>query len=73
MLTPTDCVKDRLASYYHWSDKQGLDQAILVSKDNLEKIDIKEIERWSKQENCLEKFSFFFKELKKIIQKKIKY
>lgn len=66
MLTPTDCVKDRLASYYYWNDKQALNQALLVCKDNSEKIDIKEIKRWSKQENHLEKFVFFLDQLKKI-------
>lgn len=65
MLTITDCVKDRLASYYHWNDKQALDQALLVCKDNPKKIDIKEIKRWSKQENHLVKFVFFLNELKK--------
>jgi hypothetical protein len=24
LLTPTDCVKDRLAAYYHWNDPQSL-------------------------------------------------
>ena len=65
MLTPTDCVKDRLASYYHWNDKQALDQALLVCNDKPKKIDIKEIQRWSKQENHLEKFEFFLDKLKK--------
>lgn len=66
MLSPTDCVKDRLASYYHWNDKQALEQAILVCQDNWEKIDIKEIRRWSKQENHLEKFAYFLNQIKKL-------
>jgi hypothetical protein len=49
LLTPTDCVKDRLAAYFHWNDTQSLEQAISVSKNH--KIDIKEIERWSKAES----------------------
>ena len=28
LLTATDCIKDRLAAYYHWRDEQGLEQAI---------------------------------------------
>lgn len=48
LLSPTDCVKDRLAAFYHWNDRQGLEQAILVSIDN--NVDLKEIERWSKNE-----------------------
>jgi hypothetical protein len=32
MLTPTDCIKDRLAAYIHWKDPQGLIQAVMVAK-----------------------------------------
>ncbi len=31
LLTPTDCIKDRLASYIHWNDKQAVEQAALVA------------------------------------------
>lgn len=30
MLSPTDCVKDRLAKFYAWNDAQALYQALLV-------------------------------------------
>ena len=26
-LSPTDSVKDRLAAFYHWGDRQSLEQA----------------------------------------------
>ena len=29
---PTDCVKDRLAGYYHWGDEQNLLQALEVAR-----------------------------------------
>jgi hypothetical protein len=48
ILSPTDCVKDRLASYYHYQDQQGLIQAILVAKSN--KIDLEDIKNWSTNE-----------------------
>jgi len=54
VLTPTDCVKDRLAHYYHWGDNQCLHQAILVAQNY--DIDIKEIELWSEEEGHLETF-----------------
>jgi hypothetical protein len=54
VISPTDCVKDRLAAYYHWNDQQSLLQAILVAQQN--KIDIEEIKRWSIVEGKLEKF-----------------
>ena len=64
LLKPTDCIKDRLASFFHWDDQQALEQAIMVFQN--QKIDLKEIERWAKAENYLEKFNEFKKALKKI-------
>ncbi|MFC2060995.1 hypothetical protein ACFLUV_00615 [Elusimicrobiota bacterium] len=59
LLTPTDCVKDSLAAYYHWDDPQSLEQALLVAKK--QNIDIKEIKLWSKKENKLKEFNKFRK------------
>ena len=57
LLSVTDCVKDRLAAYYHWEDRQALEQAILVCRDN--KVDLKEVERWSKNEEMSDKYRMF--------------
>ena len=54
IITPTDCVKDRLAWYYHYGDRQCLAQAILVSRDH--RIDIQENIRWSEAEGKLREF-----------------
>jgi hypothetical protein len=54
LLSPTDCVKDRLAAYYHWDDRQALEQARLVCKNR--KVDLREIRRWSKAERMLTKY-----------------
>ena len=54
IISPTDCVKDRLAAYYHWGDRQSLEQAIMVVKDN--SVDINEVERWSEAEGNLAQF-----------------
>lgn len=62
LLSPTDCVKDRLAAFYHWNDRQSLEQAILVCLDN--SVDIREIERWSKKEGMIDKFEIFIRYLK---------
>jgi hypothetical protein len=64
LLTPTDCVKDRLASFFHWNDRQAFEQAILVFQD--QKVNLKEIERWANAENHLDKFQEFIKALKKL-------
>ncbi len=62
LLKPTDCIKDRLAAFYHWKDIQALDQAIWVAEKH--KIDINEVERWSKIENKLEVFNSIKNKLK---------
>jgi hypothetical protein len=54
LLSPTDCVKDRLAGYYHWQDLQSLEQAMMVALSH--RVDLAEIERWSKLEGYAEKF-----------------
>ncbi len=58
LLSPTDCVKDRLAGYYHWQDRQSLEQAVVVASSHA--IDLAEIERWSEFEG----FSQEFKEIR---------
>jgi hypothetical protein len=55
MLSPTDCVKDRLAAYYHWNDLQSLEQAVLVAQSN--SIDLSEIKRWSEAEGMSDAFA----------------
>lgn len=57
LLSPTDCVKDRLAAFYHWNDRPSLEQAILVCRDTA--VDLEEVERWSVAEGMREKFSAF--------------
>jgi len=61
VLSPTDCVKDRLCAFYFWSDLQGLEQAILVS--NSQQVDLKEIKRWSKVEGKEKEFKSFTEKL----------
>lgn len=63
LISPTDCVKDRLTWYYHDGDTECLRQAVLVS--NYSTIDIKEIERWSKGEGKLKLFKQIREELEK--------
>ena len=54
IISPTDCVKDRLAWFYHDNDTECLEQAILVAKNN--KIDLAEVQRWSIAEGMKESF-----------------
>lgn len=54
IISPTDCVKDRLTWFYHDKDQQCLEQAILVAQAN--EIDISEIRRWSDGEGKNKEF-----------------
>jgi hypothetical protein len=57
LLTPTDCVKDRLAAFYHWGDRQGLDQAVWVAQ--AQPVDMDDVKKWSKLEGKLQLFEEF--------------
>ena len=54
IISPTDCIKDRLAHYYHWGDRQCLKQAILVASK--QKVNLVELQEWSKLEGKLDEF-----------------
>ncbi|NIM96398.1 MAG: hypothetical protein GTO18_22085 [Anaerolineales bacterium] len=54
IISPTDCVKDRLANYYHFNDRQCLYQAALVVQRNPVKLE--EVERWSEAEGMLDEY-----------------
>jgi len=62
LLTPTDCVKDRLAAYYHWDDEQSLQQAVWVAQQN--SVNLESIKEWSIKENSEQKYLNFFNKLK---------
>lgn len=57
VISPTDCVKDRLCAYYFWGDQQGLAQAVLVAQNQT--VDMGEIGRWSKVEGKVGEFEVF--------------
>jgi hypothetical protein len=57
LLTPTDCVKDRLAAFIHWNDKQGLDQAVMVAKN--QPVSLEKIKRFCMSEGRAEAFEEF--------------
>jgi hypothetical protein len=66
VISPTDCVKDRLAAYYHWGDQQSLSQAVLVAKRN--KLNIDEIRRWSLAEGNFEEFEKIKNKLETVLK-----
>jgi hypothetical protein len=54
LLSPLDCMKDRLTWWFHHGDKQCLNQAIAVAKHH--SINKKELIRWSKNEGKADEF-----------------
>ena len=61
MLTPTQCVMDRLAAFFLKRDRQALDQALAVAQAH--QIDIDEVRRWSVAEGRLLEFQEFARSL----------
>lgn len=59
LLTPTDAVKDRLSAFFHWSDRQALEQAVAIACR--QPIDLADIKRWATREPgpSREKFDVF--------------
>ena len=62
IISPTDCVKDRLAAYYHWNDKQCLIQAKFVSQT--QDVNLEEVRAWSERKGMQVKFEEIKEQLK---------
>lgn len=58
LLSPTDCVKDRLAAFIHWKARDCFDQAILVCRQQAARIDWGGLERWCAGEGSRGKEAF---------------
>jgi hypothetical protein len=63
LLTPTDCIKDRLAAYIHWNDKQGLDQAVMVAQ--AQEFKPNNIKRFCEREGSSKAYEEFVERLRK--------
>ncbi len=57
VISPTECVKDRLSSFYFWDDRQSLDLAVSVARHR--RVNLNEIKRWSKSIGQAEKLKVF--------------
>lgn len=64
MYSPTQCVMDRLAAWFHWNDRRSLIHAIWVCEKH--PINIAKIKRWAANEGESAKFEQFVEEYKKI-------
>lgn len=54
IISPADCVKDRLAGFYYWGDRQSLAQAVMVT--HAARVDLSEIAAWSQAEGMVDQF-----------------
>lgn len=48
LLSPTDCVRDRLAGFIHYGSRDQMDQAVLVASAH--PVDWAKVEQWAKDE-----------------------
>ena len=55
-------MKDRLAAFYHWNDRQGLDQAVWVTERH--PVNLAEVKKWSVAEGASAKLELFLAALK---------
>ena len=61
IISPTDAVKDRLAAFYHWGDRQSLEQALLVALSK--STDLQRVKEWSDREGKGAEFEEFRRRL----------
>ncbi len=64
MLSPTQCVMDRLSAWFHWNDRRSLIHALWVCEKHL--INLDKIKRWAAKEGESTKFEQFVQEYKKL-------
>lgn len=62
LLSPTQCVMDRLAWFFHNNDRQCLSQAVEVAKQH--PIKFRFVEKWAEEEGAREKYQVFLKHLR---------
>ncbi len=63
LLSPTDCVKDRLAAYIHWKLRDCFRQAVLVCKRQKDKIDFNNLAAWCDREGGADAYRELFDQL----------
>lgn len=64
MLSPTQCVMDRLSAWFHWNDRRSLIHALWVCER--QPVSLSKIKQWAAKEKSPEKMNQFLEELKKI-------
>ncbi len=62
LLSPTQSVMDRLCGFFYHRDRQCLDQAVSICLK--QPVDLKDVEKFAKEENEMEKHGIFIEALK---------
>ena len=55
LLSPTDCICDRLASYIHFKSRDALNQALLVAQSTT--VEWEKVEKWCRKEKGLDQYN----------------
>lgn len=63
LLSPTDCVKDRLAGYIHWKSRANFDQALMVCRHQHHHVDLDAVRDWCIREGGKFAFAEFIERL----------
>ena len=64
MFSPTQCVMDRLAAWFHWNDRRSLIHALWVCEKH--PVSLEKIKRWANKEGKSDKLDQFILEYKKL-------
>jgi len=67
IYSPTDCIRDRLASYIHFKARDCFDQAVLVAKKH--PFNTRKIKEWCANEGAPEAYDEFLRATKKSSRK----
>lgn len=62
-LSATDSCRDRLAAFYFWSDRQGLEVAVWIARRN--RVDMRRIRAWSRTEGHEAAYEEFLRALRR--------
>ena len=62
LYSPTDCIRDRLASYIHFNARDCLDQAVLVARR--QEFNLAKVKSWCQSEGASAAFEEFLRLLK---------
>lgn len=51
ILTVTDCIRDRLAAFYHWDDYTSLKAAVGVARAHRDRVNLERLSEWTERKS----------------------